>query len=102
LLARPLAVATRSGRGIKLFALITIPASAVNAGLKYFEAMVSLRFRKRLSEHVHDQYLDGTNFCTLAPDTAACPRSSDSSSASILVPCAHSITAVVLYCLSAS
>jgi ABC-type uncharacterized transport system fused permease/ATPase subunit len=48
--------------GLKLFAVITIPASGVNSGLKYFQEMVSLRFRKRLSEHVHDEYLEGVNF----------------------------------------
>jgi len=52
----------RMWRGIKAFAVITIPASAVNAGLKYFTDMVALRFRKRLSEHVCEVYLDGSNF----------------------------------------
>jgi len=52
----------RMWQGVKMFAIITIPASAVNAGLKYFTELVSLRFRKRLSEHVTAQYLDGTNF----------------------------------------
>jgi len=49
-------------RGIKTFAVVTIPASAVNSGLKYYTEMVSLRFRKRLSEYVHDEYLEGVNF----------------------------------------
>lgn len=57
--------------GIKTFALITIPASAVNSGLKYCTEIISLMFRKRLSEYVHDQYLAGVNFykaCNLGGD----------------------------------
>lgn len=52
----------RMWRGVKTFAVVTIPASAINASLKYFTEMVSLRFRKRLSEYVHDEYLSGVNF----------------------------------------
>lgn len=48
--------------GIKKFAIITVPASAVNSGLKYFAQMLALRFRVRLSHHVHDVYLKGVNF----------------------------------------
>jgi hypothetical protein len=53
----------RMWQGVKLFAMVTIPASAVNSGLKYFTEMTALRFRKKLSEYVHDQYLEGVNFC---------------------------------------
>jgi ATP-binding cassette subfamily D (ALD) protein 3 len=49
-------------RGIGLFAMITIPAAAINSGLKYFQEIIALRFRVRLSEYVHDEYLEGVNF----------------------------------------
>lgn len=48
--------------GISTFAVVTVPASAINSLLKYFTAMLSLSFRRRLSEHVHAQYLEGVNF----------------------------------------
>lgn len=48
--------------GVSRFALITIPAAAVNSGLTYFTNMLSLRIRMRLSEHVHNEYLKGVNF----------------------------------------
>jgi len=48
--------------GVFRFALITIPAAAVNSGLSYFTNMLSLRIRVRLSEHVHNEYLKGVNF----------------------------------------
>lgn len=50
------------GLGVLLFGMITIPASAVNSGLKYLQSMLALRFRMRLSHHVHKSYLDGVNF----------------------------------------
>ena len=50
------------GRGIGLFALITIPAACINSGLKYYQEIISLRFRVRLSHYVHNQYLEGVNF----------------------------------------
>jgi len=48
--------------GVIQFALIGIPASLVNSGLKYEVRMLSLLFRKSLTEHVQQQYLRGTNF----------------------------------------
>mmetsp|Transcript_7660 Transcript_7660/g.28701 ORF Transcript_7660/g.28701 Transcript_7660/m.28701 type:complete len:715 (-) Transcript_7660:99-2243(-) len=50
------------GLGVLWFGIITIPASAVNSALKYLQAMMALRFRMRLSHHVHKSYLDGVNF----------------------------------------
>eukprot|EP01116_Phalansterium_solitarium_P019780 TRINITY_DN5655_c0_g1_i2.p1 TRINITY_DN5655_c0_g1~~TRINITY_DN5655_c0_g1_i2.p1 ORF type:complete len:522 (+),score=122.56 TRINITY_DN5655_c0_g1_i2:114-1679(+) len=44
------------------FALVTIPAAAVNSTLKYMTAILALRFRQRLSLHVHNEYLRGVNF----------------------------------------
>jgi ABC-type uncharacterized transport system fused permease/ATPase subunit len=44
---------------ILYFAGLTLPASAVNSGLKYCTNMLSLRIRVRLSRHVHDKYLKG-------------------------------------------
>jgi hypothetical protein len=40
-------------RGIVRFALVTIPAAGINAGLKYSSSLLSLMFRVRLNEHVH-------------------------------------------------
>ncbi|KYQ92710.1 ABC transporter D family protein [Tieghemostelium lacteum] len=48
--------------GVLKFALVSIPASFVNSSLKYETDMLALRFRKRLSEHVHREYLEGVNF----------------------------------------
>jgi len=48
--------------GVLKFAAITIPASAVNSGLKYCTSMLSLRFRVKLSKYVHEKYLAGVNF----------------------------------------
>ncbi|KAM9953888.1 hypothetical protein ACTFIR_008993 [Dictyostelium discoideum] len=48
--------------GVLKFALVSIPASFVNASLKYETDMLALRFRKRLSEYVHKEYLEGVNF----------------------------------------
>ncbi|GAM21533.1 hypothetical protein SAMD00019534_047080 [Acytostelium subglobosum LB1] len=44
------------------FALVSIPAAFVNSTLKYETEMLALQFRKRLSEHVHREYLEGVNF----------------------------------------
>jgi ABC-type uncharacterized transport system fused permease/ATPase subunit len=49
-------------KGIVRFALITLPASAINSGLKYFKEILVIRFRVRLSEYVHNEYLRGVNF----------------------------------------
>lgn len=97
----------RMWSGIKTFALITIPASAVNSGLKcestcrtprhraprtnvisvshthfsllflcivhrYYQEMTALRFRKRLSEHVHEQYVRNTQHRSDATSARAC------------------------------
>lgn len=49
-------------RGVLALGAIAIPASVVNSLLKYFTNMLSIRFRKRLSLHVHEKYLDGITF----------------------------------------
>eukprot|EP01132_Coremiostelium_polycephalum_P005701 gene5701-7095_t len=49
-------------QGVLKFALVSVPASFVNSSLKYETDMLALRFRKRLSEHVHREYLEGVNF----------------------------------------
>lgn len=49
-------------RGVLTLGAIAIPASVVNSLLKYFTNMLSIRFRKRLSLHVHEKYLDGITF----------------------------------------
>jgi ATP-binding cassette subfamily D (ALD) protein 3 len=48
--------------GIVQFALIGVPASLVNSGLRYATDSLSLLFRKRLTDHVNNEYLKGTNF----------------------------------------
>lgn len=48
--------------GILNFGLISIPAAYINAYLKYYTGLIALHTRRRLSEHVHVKYLDGTNF----------------------------------------
>lgn len=48
--------------GVLKFAAVSIPASAVNSGLKYCTSMLSLRFRVKLSRYVHDKYIRGVNF----------------------------------------
>jgi ABC-type uncharacterized transport system fused permease/ATPase subunit len=53
---------TDTVRGILLFAAIGIPASCVNSGLKYETNMLALRFRKRLTVQLHQEYLKGFNF----------------------------------------
>jgi len=50
------------GQGVLKFALVSVPASFVNSSLKYETDMLALRFRKRLSEYVHKEYLEGVNF----------------------------------------
>lgn len=49
-------------RGVLALGGIAIPASIVNSLLKYFTNMLAIRFRKRLSFHMHEKYLDGITF----------------------------------------
>lgn len=49
-------------RGILLFAAVGVPASFVNSGLKYETSILSLRFRKRLTEKINQDYIKGMNF----------------------------------------
>lgn len=53
------------------FALIGIPAAFVNSGLKYCTAMMSLRFRRQLTDFINKQYIVGVNFykANQLPDT---------------------------------
>jgi len=58
--------------GVLSFFLVTIPASAVNSGLKYTTSVLSLLFRRRLTIHVNNEYLRGVNFykaCNLGGDS---------------------------------
>jgi len=58
--------------GVLQFFLVTIPASAVNSGLKYTTSVLSLLFRRRLTMHVNSEYLRGVNFykaCNLGGDS---------------------------------
>ena len=49
-------------RYIKRFALIGIPSSLVNSGIKYQTAILSLRFQQRLTDLLNLQYVTGVNF----------------------------------------
>eukprot|EP00696_Hemimastix_kukwesjijk_P004274 gnl/Hemi2/15273_TR5142_c0_g28_i1.p1 gnl/Hemi2/15273_TR5142_c0_g28~~gnl/Hemi2/15273_TR5142_c0_g28_i1.p1 ORF type:complete len:612 (-),score=123.20 gnl/Hemi2/15273_TR5142_c0_g28_i1:223-2058(-) len=51
-------------RGVCMIGAVAIPASMVNSGLNYTINILALRFRKRLSEHIHDQYLSNKRFYT--------------------------------------
>mmetsp|Transcript_1594 Transcript_1594/g.2383 ORF Transcript_1594/g.2383 Transcript_1594/m.2383 type:complete len:699 (+) Transcript_1594:50-2146(+) len=48
--------------GILQFAALSIPSACVTQGLKYATAMMNLRFRMNVSHHIHQKYLEGTNF----------------------------------------
>ena len=41
------------------FALLTAPAALVNSGLKWFQKLIELAFRDRLTRKLHDLYLGG-------------------------------------------
>lgn len=41
------------------FALIAVPASFVNSGLKYFQKLIELSFREKLGVHLHAKYMEG-------------------------------------------
>jgi ATP-binding cassette subfamily D (ALD) protein 3 len=47
--------------GLWQFALMTVPSACVNSLIKYCSAQLNLRFRERLSLHVHREYVRGTN-----------------------------------------
>merc|ERR550537_462968 len=49
-------------RYIRRFALIGIPASLCNSGIKYQSAILSLRFQRRLTDKLNIQYVTGVNF----------------------------------------
>jgi ABC-type uncharacterized transport system fused permease/ATPase subunit len=51
-------------RGILIFSFLGIPASVVNSGLKYETHILSLKFKRRLTEQITEQYLQGVNFYT--------------------------------------
>ena len=37
--------------------LFAIPASTINSGMDYYQRLLSLAFRERLSHYFHDRYL---------------------------------------------
>jgi len=49
-------------RELTSFLILTIPASFVNSGLKYFTTMLALCFRMNLNKYVHEKYLNGVTF----------------------------------------
>lgn len=55
-------------RGVISLGLIAVPASIVNSLLKFFTSMLAIRFRKRLSRHVHERYLTDLTFFKAADD----------------------------------
>jgi ABC-type uncharacterized transport system fused permease/ATPase subunit len=44
------------GRGLATFAVVAIPAAAVNSGLKYMQKLIQLAFMRRLSHQLHTMY----------------------------------------------
>ncbi len=52
-------------RGTFAFFLWTIPASFVNSALKWLTEKLASMFRRRLSERVHAQYIQGVNYYTV-------------------------------------
>jgi ABC-type uncharacterized transport system fused permease/ATPase subunit len=52
-------------RGTFAFFLWTIPASFVNSALKWLTEKLASMFRRRLSERVHSQYIQGVNYYTV-------------------------------------
>lgn len=52
-------------RGTFHFFLWTIPASFVNSALKWLTEKLASMFRRRLSERVHSQYIQGVNYYTV-------------------------------------
>lgn len=44
-------------RSLRLFAIISVPASIVNAGLKWFQALMAISLRWQLSHYLHTKYM---------------------------------------------
>lgn len=44
------------GSNVAKFARLAVPAAMVNSGLKYMQAIISLSFQQRLTEHLHKCY----------------------------------------------
>lgn len=51
--------------GLQTFFLTTIPAAFINCSLKWLADKLSCLFRRRLSEHVNNEYVKGVNFYTV-------------------------------------
>ena len=49
-------------RHLRRFALLGIPASLVNSGIKYMTAILNLRFQRRLTDRLNRSYVTGVNF----------------------------------------
>lgn len=49
-------------RGVITLAILAVPASIVNSGIKYISTLLQLNMRQRLSRHLHDLYLNGMTF----------------------------------------
>lgn len=49
-------------RGVVTLAVLAVPASIVNSGIKYVSTLLQLNMRQRLSRHLHDLYLNGMTF----------------------------------------
>jgi ATP-binding cassette subfamily D (ALD) protein 3 len=49
-------------RGVITLAVLAVPASIVNSGIKYISTVLQLNMRQRLSRHLHDLYLNGMTF----------------------------------------
>lgn len=49
-------------RSVLVLLSYAIPASVVNSGLDYYQKLLGLKFRTRLSTHFHDKYLQNMHY----------------------------------------
>jgi ATP-binding cassette subfamily D (ALD) long-chain fatty acid import protein len=52
--------------GLVWWMLVAIPATFTNSMLQYHQTRLALAYRTRLTNHVHEKYLDNMNFYTLS------------------------------------
>ncbi|OLY80955.1 ATP-binding cassette sub-family D member 2 [Smittium mucronatum] len=52
--------------GLCKWMLVSIPATITNSSLEYFQKLLSLQFRKRLTDNINDIYFKGRNFYAIS------------------------------------
>lgn len=53
-------------KGLVWWMLVAVPATFTNSMLSYYQTTLSLRYRTRLTHHIHNQYLNNMTFYTLS------------------------------------